>query len=61
MKVFSKLKEGNSDFHEKLVPLEGDVREPDLGLNAEDKETLINQTSIVIHLAQVSNCDANLK
>ncbi|XP_067940421.1 fatty acyl-CoA reductase 1-like [Watersipora subatra] len=60
-KVFSKLKEVNGEFEEKITAVEGDILETDLGLSPSDKELLLSNSSVIIHLAQISNCDAHLK
>lgn len=48
-------------FHEKIIPIEGDIVEIDLGMSPADKDTLVNKVSVIFHLAQISQCDANLK
>ena len=59
--MFSKLRDTNGHFAEKITAVEGDILEIDLGLSPSDKEMLLNNSSVVLHLAQISNCDANLK
>lgn len=61
LQVFSKLKDLNADFQEKIIAIEGDVVEMELGMSDENKTRVVENTSVVIHLAQISNCDSHLK
>jgi len=60
-KVFSKLKDHDASFHEKIIPVEGDVVDMDLGLSHADKSQILEKISVIIHLAQISNCNSPLK
>ena len=41
--------------------MEGDVVDMDLGLSHADKSKVLESTSVIIHLAQISNCNSPLK
>ena len=61
LQVFGKLKDINAGFQEKIVAVEGDVVDMDLGLSHADKSKVLESTSVIIHLAQISNCNSPLK
>lgn len=61
LQVFSKLKDHDASFHEKIIPVEGDVVDMDLGLSHADKSQILEKISVIIHLAQISNCNSPLK
>lgn len=44
----------------KIVPIAGDVTEPELGISAADRETLIRDVSIVFHSAATVKFDEAL-
>lgn len=46
---------------EKIVPISGDISIDDLDLSKCDKDTLVNQVSIIFHIAAALNMDAELK
>lgn len=46
---------------QKVVPVTGDVGNVDLGLTPEGKKTLINNVTVVFHVAATLKLDANLK
>ncbi|XP_050668721.1 putative fatty acyl-CoA reductase CG5065 isoform X2 [Leptidea sinapis] len=49
--LFTKLKQTRPDDLKKLVPVEGDITAPELGIKSQDEETLINKVSVVFHSA----------
>lgn len=60
--VFEKLLEINSsDIFSKLIPVAGDVGEDNLGLNAQDRQTLIDNVNVVIHSAATLDFQDNLR
>lgn len=60
-KLFSTLKETDPDFHKKVIPVVGDILEPDLGLSPSDFERLSSEVSIVFHSAATVKFDEPLK
>lgn len=59
--MFSTLKETDPDFHKKVIPVVGDILEPDLGLSPSDLERLSSEVSIVFHSAATVKFDEPLK
>ncbi|XP_035718298.1 fatty acyl-CoA reductase 1-like [Vespa mandarinia] len=49
--IFNKLKEMNPSAFEKVIVVKGDVSEKDLGLDSIDKQILIDNVSIIFHIA----------
>ncbi|XP_045768140.1 putative fatty acyl-CoA reductase CG5065 [Maniola jurtina] len=49
--LFSRLKEEKPQALDKIVPIVGDISEPQLGLKADDEELLVEKVSIVYHVA----------
>jgi fatty acyl-CoA reductase len=49
------------DFKSKLVAVQGDLAEPDLGISSEDREILIKNVNIVFHSAATVRFDEPLK
>jgi hypothetical protein len=43
--LFSRLKEENPDFESRVVHIQGDTRETDLGLDEEDYQLLVNEVA----------------
>jgi len=46
---------------DKLVPIAGDITEPDLGLSEEDKQLIVQNVSVVFHLAATVRFDAPIR
>lgn len=61
MQIFSKLLEKNPDIVHKVRIVKGDVLEPDLGLNANDINTLASTVEIVFHCAANVRFDQPLR
>lgn len=59
--LFDKLKQTNPKFIDKVVPICGDIMEPNLGISAHDEEILINNVNIIIHSAATVRFDEPLK
>ncbi|XP_041986255.1 putative fatty acyl-CoA reductase CG5065 [Aricia agestis] len=49
--LFSRLREHNPSALDKIVPIVGDISEPNLGLKPSDEQLLIDKVSIVFHVA----------
>ncbi|VVC88113.1 unnamed protein product [Leptidea sinapis] len=49
--LFTKLKQRRPDDLKKIIPVEGDMTAPQLGIKSYDQETLINKVSVVFHSA----------
>ena len=49
------------DFKSKLIGIQGDLTEPDLGISDEDKKTLSKHVNIVFHSAATVRFDEPLK
>lgn len=61
MQVFQRLKVSLPNAVEKVKPIIGDVLQENLGLKSSDEEILINQVSVVFHLAATTSFVENLK
>ncbi|XP_065204865.1 putative fatty acyl-CoA reductase CG5065 [Planococcus citri] len=59
--LFDKLRKSNPSVFKKLVAIEGDLTQKDLGLTPESKETLLNEVSVVINGAASLRLEAGLK
>ncbi|KAI9556289.1 hypothetical protein GHT06_018863 [Daphnia sinensis] len=60
-KAFEWLKQNQPDALEKLIPINGDVSLPDLGLSLSDVQELSDNVSIVFHSAARVKFDNNLR
>jgi fatty acyl-CoA reductase len=49
------------DCKSKLVAIQGDLAEPDMGISSEDKEILVKNVNIVFHSAATVRFDEPLK
>lgn len=58
--LFDKLRQENPAALAKIVPIRGDVRELRLGISEEDRKTLIEEVSIVYHVAATVRFDETL-
>lgn len=61
IQIFDKVKAESPDAIKKLVPLEGDLALEYLGLSKNDKQILIEEVSVVIHMAATLRLEAALK
>lgn len=59
--MFDKLRQINPSVFKKLVAVEGDIMQKDLGISPEMRETLINEVSVVINGAASLRLEASLK
>ncbi|XP_015172637.1 PREDICTED: putative fatty acyl-CoA reductase CG5065 [Polistes dominula] len=59
--VFSKLREDQSKFQDKIICITGDCNLPNLGITTLDRNTLINKISIIFHVAATIRFNENIK
>ena len=59
--MFDKLKNEQPDSLKKLVVVEGDIQEPNLGISEEDTARLHNEVSVVYHSAATVKFDEKLR
>jgi len=59
--LFDKLRSEQPWVLDKLVPIAGDITEPDLGLSEEDKQLIAQNVSVVFHLAATVRFDAPIR
>ncbi|XP_023026528.2 putative fatty acyl-CoA reductase CG5065 [Leptinotarsa decemlineata] len=59
--IFDVLKKSNSAALNKLIPINGDGAELQLGLSDEDRELLVNNVHIIVHTAASVRFDDSLK
>lgn len=59
--LFSKLKEERPKFRHQIVVVPGDCSEPDLGISAKDRLTIVQKVSIVFHVAATVRFDEKMK
>ncbi|KAL0122058.1 hypothetical protein PUN28_007086 [Cardiocondyla obscurior] len=59
--VFENLRRNSPDELSKIIPVAGDITEPELGISIDDQNTLIRTVSIVFHSAATVKFDEALK
>lgn len=59
--VFDLIHRTNPSVFDKIIPIEGDVTMPNLGISEDDKQILKKNVSIVIHSAATVNFNEPLK
>jgi len=59
--LFDRLREEQPGFKEKVIPVNGDITEPGLGLNQNDRELITSAVSVVFHSAATVKFDEPLK
>lgn len=59
--MFDVLKERSSDWMQKIIMVEGALEQPDLGLSEEDLQCIIDNVSIVFHVAATIKFDAPMR
>ncbi|XP_063547857.1 putative fatty acyl-CoA reductase CG5065 [Cydia strobilella] len=59
--MFERLRREQKEAFEKMVPIQGDVLEDDLGISSEDMKIILEEVSIVFHMAAILNMNAPLK
>ncbi|XP_072290870.1 fatty acyl-CoA reductase 1 isoform X2 [Eucyclogobius newberryi] len=60
-KLFEKLHEEQPDFAQKIVPVNSDLTQPELGLSQEDQKTLAENIHILFHCAATIRFNEPLK
>ncbi|XP_064634182.1 fatty acyl-CoA reductase 1-like [Lineus longissimus] len=60
-KLFDSIHETQPDFMERIIPINGDILSPELGISAEDEAKLISEVSIVFHSAATVKFDEALR
>lgn len=61
LQLFDTLRHEQPHCFDKLVPVEGDIGLEGLGLSAADRDTLIEKTSVIFHVAASVRFDNTLK
>ncbi|CAK1600646.1 unnamed protein product [Parnassius mnemosyne] len=59
--IFKRLKSERADYVRKVVPIVGDISEPNLGITEEDEKELREKVSVVFHLAATVRFNEPLK
>ncbi|OQV24146.1 Fatty acyl-CoA reductase 1 [Hypsibius exemplaris] len=59
--IFKGLREVQPAFNEKLIAMQGDVNEEDFGLHSDNLRRLLEETSVVFHVAATIRFDEPLK
>jgi fatty acyl-CoA reductase len=54
------LKDEDSGFRKKVIAVEGDCREPGLGLSPGDRQRIVEHVNIVFHMAATVRFDEKL-
>lgn len=55
------IKKHNPSVLDHVIPIEGDITQPELGISNIDQQTLFNNVSIVFHSAATVKFDEQLK
>lgn len=59
--VFDRLRKLDPDFLQRIIPLDGDLENRNLGLSKVDQEEIIDNTEIILHAAADVRFDETLK
>ncbi|XP_050668708.1 fatty acyl-CoA reductase 1-like isoform X1 [Leptidea sinapis] len=59
--IFTKLKQNSPTALKKIIPVAGDMTLPELGINPADRDTLVNNVSVVFHSAATVNFGDSLE
>jgi fatty acyl-CoA reductase len=60
LQLFEKLKSEDNGFRKKVIAVEGDCREPNLGLSPDDRQRIVENVNIVFHVAATVRFDETL-
>jgi hypothetical protein len=60
-KLFSIVSKIHPDYKSKLVPLQGDLQEPNMGLSSQDRQLLLDNVDIVFHSAATVRFDEPIR
>lgn len=61
MQIFNNFKNDNPRALEKVIGIEGDIGEKNLGLSAASEQKLMKEVQIVFHIAAMLKLDASVK
>lgn len=61
IKLFDRIKEMKIEYKSKLIAVEGDLLEPDLGISDKDRQELIHNVNVVFHSAATVRFDEPVK
>lgn len=61
MQVFDRIRESNPERLKKIIFISGDISKPNIGLNKNDLNLLIERVNIVFHSAATVRFDQNIK
>ena len=61
LQVFSALRKECPDALKRLVPIEGDISLPGLGMSEENWKTITNSVSVIFHLAATIRFDEPIR
>lgn len=59
-RLYKKLSEDSPKVLKKIIAIRGDVTEPNLGISTADEETIINNVSVILHVAATVKFDDEL-
>ena len=59
--LFDTLRSEQPAVFDKVVPVAGDIMDPDMGLSKEDTQLLVENVAVVFHLAATIRFDAPLR
>ena len=59
-RLFSNLKHASPEVFEKVIAVPGDITEPKLAISSQDEEMLINDVSVLFHVAATVKFDDDL-
>ncbi|XP_013403407.1 fatty acyl-CoA reductase 1-like [Lingula anatina] len=60
-KLFDKLRKERPEFRTKVIPVNGNMLEPHLGMSQSDMTRLVTDVSVVFHAAATANFEEHLK
>jgi fatty acyl-CoA reductase len=60
-KLFDEVKKIHPNYKSKLVAVTGDLSEPDLGISFQERQSIIDNVSIVFHSAATVRFDEPLR
>ena len=61
LQLFDSIRESCPEALDKVVPISGDISEPNLGIGDEDAKLMADNVSVVFHLAATVKFDAPLR
>ena len=61
IQLFTNLRINSPEAFDRIVPVAGDISKPGIGISKEDKNILVENVSIVFHLAATVRFDAPLR